>query len=126
MQKSTCDPKVKDFAARVPLEDMCISAISIGEICFGLEKLPPGTKKHELSLWLYAQLPEWFKNRVISLDSEVLIEWGRIRARADRTIPALDALIAAAAISRRCILITRNTKDFEGIAGLELLNPWEG
>jgi predicted nucleic acid-binding protein len=40
-------------------------------------------------------------------------------------IAALDAQIAAIARSRRAILATRNTTDFEG-CGVRLVNPWIG
>jgi predicted nucleic acid-binding protein len=124
MQKPDCNPKVRAFTDRIPLEEMFLCALTIGEICFGIEKLPPGKKKHELSLWLYVQLPEWFRNRVIPLDEECILEWGRLSARAKRTLPYKDSLIAAAAITHHLTLITRNTKDFEDIGGLNLLNPW--
>ncbi len=41
---------------------------------------------------------------------------------AGRALPHIDAKIAASAIARRLMLVTRNLKDFEGIAGLRLSN----
>ena len=35
-----------------------------------------------------------------------------------------DAIIAAIVLANQFILVTRNTKDFEGMEGLVLLNPW--
>ena len=125
MQKSNCNPKVKAFTDEIPVEDMYICAITIGELCYGVEKLPPGKKKHELMLWLYTKLPEWFYGRVISLDTDTMTEWGKIRAKAVRTMPVVDSLIASAAISRHMTLVTRNTDDFEDIEGIMLANPWE-
>jgi len=124
MQKSNCNPNVKSFIEKIPVEDMFISAISMGELCYGMEKLPPGKKKHELLIWLYTQVADWFKDRVIALDTEVLLEWGKLRARAGRTMPALDSLIAAAAITHHMTLVTRNVKDFKDIEGINLINPW--
>ncbi|GHV95291.1 ribonuclease VapC [Spirochaetia bacterium] len=125
MQKSNCNQKVRVFTDGLPLEDMFICTLSIGEICFGIERLPPGKKKHELSLWLYTQLPEWFKGRVISLDTEVMLEWGRLRSRTGRTLPVADSLFAAAAITHHLTILTRNIKDFADIPGLNAVNPWE-
>jgi predicted nucleic acid-binding protein len=124
MQKSNCNPNVKSFIEKIPVEDMFICAISMGELCYGMEKLPPGKKKHELLIWLYTQVADWFKDRVIALDTEVLLEWGKLRARAGRTMPALDSLIAAAAITHHMTLVTRNVKDFKDIEGINLINPW--
>ena len=47
----------------------------------------------------------------------------------DGMIPALlsrkyDAIIAATALVHGFSLVTRNTKDFETIKGLPLINPW--
>ena len=104
---------------------MFLCAVSIGEISFGVEKLPCGKKKHDLTVWLYTKLSEWFNGRIISLDTETMAEWGRLRARTERTLPAVDSLIASAALTHHMTLVTRNTKDFEDIEGIMLINPWE-
>jgi predicted nucleic acid-binding protein len=124
-QKSKCDNKVKSFLDALTWEEVYISAITVGEICYGIEKLPAGKKKHELSIWLYTEMPQWFDGRIVVLDDEVLLEWGKLCARAGRTLPVADSLIAAAAIVHHMFLVTRNTKDFDGIEGLNLINPWE-
>jgi predicted nucleic acid-binding protein len=125
MQKSHCNQRVKAFIGGINPEDLYICSITIGELCYGVEKLPAGKKKHELAVWLYSTLPEWFTGRVISLDTDVLEEWGKIRARSDRTMPAVDMMIASAAITHHMTLVTRNTGDFDGVEGLMLINPWE-
>jgi len=124
MQKSKCNQNVISFMDKIPVEDMFISVISMGELCYGMEKLPPGKKKHELAIWLYTQVTEWFKDRVIALDTDVLLEWGKIRAHSGRTMPVIDSLIAAAAITHHMTLVTRNVKDFKDIEGISLINPW--
>jgi predicted nucleic acid-binding protein len=47
MQKPHCAPKVKAFLDGLAGEDLYISSITVGEICYGVEKLPAGKKKHE-------------------------------------------------------------------------------
>jgi len=125
MRKPHCNPKVKAFIDGLAGEDLYICSITIGEICYGIEKLPPGKKKHDLNVWLYSKLPEWFGGRVISLDTDVMTEWGKIRANTERTMPVVDIMIASAAITYHLTLVTRNTVDFDGIEGLMLINPWE-
>ena len=124
MQKSGCNQDVRAFIEQIPAEDMFICVISMGELCYGMEKLPPGKKKHELAIWLYTHVTDWFRDRVIPLDTEVLLEWGKLRARAGRTLPVVDSQIAAAAITHHMTLVTRNVKDFEDIEGISLINPW--
>jgi predicted nucleic acid-binding protein len=125
MQKPHCNQKVRAFIDQIPVENIFICSIVLGELSYGVEKLPAGKKKHELSIWLYTALPEWFRGRIIDLDTDAMTEWGIIRAKAGRTMPVVDSLIASAAIAHHMTLLTRNTKDFEGIEGLMIINPWE-
>jgi predicted nucleic acid-binding protein len=46
------------------------------------------------------------------------------RARGGRAISVPDAQIAAIAVAGGLTLATRNVKDFEGIDGLELVDPF--
>jgi len=125
IQKTNCSEKVKTFTDNLNSEDLYIPAITLGELCYGIEKMPYGKKKHELSIWLYTELPHWFERRIVEFDTEVMQEWGKIRAVTERTLPTVDSLIAAAAIVHHMFLVTRNTKDFEDIEGINLINPWE-
>jgi toxin FitB len=44
--------------------------------------------------------------------------------RSGRPIDTADAQIAAIALAAQLTLVTRNTKDFEGINDLQVINPW--
>jgi len=125
LYKSNCDKNVKSLMDSINWKNVYISAITVGELCYGIERLPNSKKKHELSIWLYTQLPISFKNRIITLDSDVFIEWGRLRARIKRTLPFYDSIIAAIALFHNLTLVTRNTKDYEDIENLNLINPWD-
>jgi predicted nucleic acid-binding protein len=103
-----------------------ISAVSIGEVSLGVERLPPGRKKTEFTYFLNTQIPEWFEDRIVSLDDRVMREWGRMCVQAGRTLPILDSLIAASALVHSLTILTRNTRDFVDIEGLLLVNPWHG
>lgn len=54
----------------------------------------------------------------IPVDSPIAERAGRIRRTSPVRLP--DALIAATAIERRLVLVTRNVRDFEGIQGLRI------
>jgi predicted nucleic acid-binding protein len=49
-----------------------------------------------------------------------------ITLRQQRKMSLGDALIAATAIDHELTLATRNTKDFDWISGLTLINPMDG
>jgi predicted nucleic acid-binding protein len=40
-------------------------------------------------------------------------------------MPVIDTLIAATAIVHHLTLVTRNTKDFESLEGIMVVNPFE-
>jgi predicted nucleic acid-binding protein len=125
IQKRNSNPQVIAFIGSLEPDTLYTSAVTIGELSIGVERLPTGKKKTELLYFIDTQVPEWFGNRIIPLDSDIMREWGRICAHTGRTLPIMDSLIAATAITRRLILLTRNTQDFDGIENLLLLNPWE-
>jgi len=115
---------VKAFVGSLREDDIHISVLSVGEIAFGIEKLPPGPKKTELRVWLSQKLPERFGSRIIALETDIMAEWGRLQAKTPN-LPVFDSLIAASALARRLTVVTRNVRDFERIEGLILLNPWK-
>jgi predicted nucleic acid-binding protein len=125
IQKRNSNPRVIAFIGSLKLDNLYTSAVTIGELSIGVERLPQGKKKTELLYFIDTQIPEWFGNHIIPLDSEIMREWGRMCAKTGRTLPIMDSLIAATAITRRLTLLTRNTQDFEGIEDLLTLNPWE-
>ena len=61
--------------------------------------------------------------RVIPLEDEIANLTMDLRRKYKIKLP--DAIIAATALYYDLILVTRNEKDFEGIKGLEIYNPFE-
>ena len=59
---------------------------------------------------------------VIELESAIKIKAAEIRKLYKIKLP--DAIIAATSLIYNLTLITRNTKDFEDIEGLKILNIW--
>ena len=125
LAKPQPDQRVVDWFNQVNEAHMYISVISLGEIRHGLEKLPEGRKKNDLILWIDS-VQEVFHHQTWPLDDEIALKWGEltaIRSKAGKPLPMADGQIAATAHIKGAILITRNTKDFEGLA-IQTLNPW--
>ena len=59
---------------------------------------------------------------IFDLTDEIVDETIKIRKLCKTKLP--DAIIAATALIYGFSLITRNTKDFENISDLKLINPW--
>ena len=104
-----------------------ISVLTIGELHKGIEKLPESKRKEELHNWVENDLKERFWNRIIDIDLQVAMMWGKIQGmteRIGRPMPAIDSLIAATGITHHVTVVTRNTSDMKE-SGVVLLNPWE-
>ena len=115
--------KVVEWFESVSDQDLYLSALTIGEIRKGIEKIQNSEKKEKIRLWLDQELPSWFDNRILAIDKHVANKWGLIQSKTTKTLPAIDSLIAATALHFDLILVTRNVKDFD-YPGLEIINPF--
>ncbi|MCC7117546.1 MAG: type II toxin-antitoxin system VapC family toxin [Anaerolineales bacterium] len=120
------NPYVIEFVDALDQDDVFLSVITIGEIAKGIEKLPNSKRKRELEQWLKEDLLIRFEENIISLDTSILMKWGELSAKLEKTgitLPAMDSLIAATTLAHKLILVTRNQDDFEE-TGVEIVNPW--
>jgi predicted nucleic acid-binding protein len=109
--------------AEVEDKALYLSVLTLGELRRGVEKLSTGKRKEKLRRWLEHELPTWFGDRLLPIDSGVADQWGRLEQAAPRTLPAVDSLLAATALHHHLRLVTRNIADFD-VPGLEKVNPW--
>ncbi len=120
------NPNVIHWLTTQPIETLYLSAISIGEISKGINKMPESQRKTNLETWLYQDLLVRFDCRILSLNVEVMLAWGDLVGKLQTqglALPILDSLIAATAIHQRLRLVTRNEKDFNK-TGLTIVNPF--
>ena len=115
------------FFAPVARNAMCISAITKAEIMLGIALLPQGQKRAALAQAAQAMFDAEFKGRVMVFDAATAEIYAQIvaeRSALGRPMSTEDAQIAATALQHDMPLVTRNTRDFERIPGLQLINPW--
>lgn len=95
-------------------EALFLSVLTIGEIRQGIEQLRRRDRPQadRLGLWL-DELGRHYADRLLPVDQAVAEEWGRLRAR--RSVPVIDALMAATARVHGLTLVTRNEKDVAGL-----------
>jgi tRNA(fMet)-specific endonuclease VapC len=95
---------------------LCISAITEGELLFGLAKRPDAKRLHVV-------VQEFLRRvDVLPWDSTVTPHYGTVRAELERrgkTLAPLDLLIATHALSVGAVLVT-NDQAFYQMAGLSV------
>ena len=88
--------------------------------------MPPGRRRAELDGWVRDKLLPRFENRIVPVDVATADAWGAVMAESRRSganMTVLDAFIAATALSRELVLLTRNTRHFTW-CGVQVLDPW--
>jgi toxin FitB len=108
-------------------EKLFLSAITVGEIQHGIERLPESHRKTELTTWINNGLIARFGQRVLPLDAQTMFLWGSLVARMEKAgqpMALMDSLIVASALQHNLIMVTRNINDFLP-CGIQVTNPWE-
>jgi len=103
--------------------DLFVDSIIMGELCIGVQALPPGRKR--------ARLEEWFEALVETIeclpwDVTISRRWVRLVVdlkRKGQPLPLLDWMIAATALAHGLTVATRNTRDFKK-AGVKVVDPF--
>ncbi|MCY3766316.1 MAG: type II toxin-antitoxin system VapC family toxin [Gemmatimonadetes bacterium] len=125
--KKAPSSKVTQWLERQDELSLFLSVITFGELHKGIGQLQAGRKQRELYEWVEGQLNRRFTGRILGIDKDVAVRWGEISAvagRVGRTVPVLDGLLAATALTFGLTFVTRNT-DHVLETGVRLLDPWE-
>jgi predicted nucleic acid-binding protein len=80
-----------------------------------------------LLYWLKTEVSNRFAERILPFDDQAATLWGEWNGaggQRGRSYPILDSQIAAIAARFECVLVTRNTKDIDGLP-IDSLNPWD-
>jgi toxin FitB len=103
--------------------ETAISAISVGEMALGIERLPDSKRRRMLER-AFAFLHQDYGGRILDFTEGVAVEWARLIAEAQRRgrhLSVLDSQIEATAIHFGLAIVTRNEKDFFH----KVFNPWK-
>lgn len=127
LRKPNRSSNVVRWVSGIPVEDLHLSVITIGEIAKGIAKQrslgSPSTTAHAeaLQAWLDRTLSD-YSERIMPVDVAIATRWGRLIA-AHPQFPT-DMLIAATALDRGFTVATRNVDHFTP-AGVDVVNPFE-
>lgn len=109
-------PDVTRRVVAVPMASLCISAITEGELLFGLAKRSEAKRLHLVVREFLRRVD------VLPWDSAAAAQYGMVRAdlaRLGKLLAPLDLLIAAHALCKGAVLVT-NDRAFHQIADLHI------
>jgi toxin FitB len=117
---------VLDWLAAQEPSSVFTTTITLAEVLYGIETLPPGKRRMRLLAAVEKMFAAEFEGRILPFDEDAARAFAAIVAARDaagRPISQCDAMIAAIARSHRAAVATRNTADFQK-CGIAVLNPW--
>ncbi|RRJ88655.1 type II toxin-antitoxin system VapC family toxin [Gulosibacter macacae] len=117
------DAGVRTWVAERNPSDLGISVITVLEIELGISRLArrDAAQAKRIQAWLESHLLDVFDGRIIPVDISVARHAARLHVPDPR--PERDALIAATALSRGLVVVTRNVADFNPM-DVAVINPW--
>ncbi len=119
------NPGLMNWMQSADEDRIFISAVTLAEMSYSLERLSIGRRRSQLERWLQHDLPLRFENRILPIDERVAQAWGVTISKGEsrgRPIGVIDGFIAATAEIHDLTLITRNTSDFHFLT--LVLSPW--
>ena len=114
------------YVDRMPSE-LYLASMTIGELLRGANKLADETRKLQLVDWIDNTVIPQFHGRILSFDTHAAREWGELMGSNDakgKTLPSMDAQIAAIARVNQLRVVSRNVKDFGRMLD-SVINPFE-
>ena len=121
-RRSRADSGVIAFLSAADAAGLFLSVLTLGELRKGVaaKRRSDPVAADQLGAWVDG-IEMNFADRVLPVDTATARHWGE--RSAEQSLPVIDTLIAATAISHGLTLVTRNTRDVE-TTGAPLLNPW--
>lgn len=113
---------IKQKIRQVGIDACFLSEINVAELLFGVEN--SSEHRRQLNRQQFESFQGIFKGRILQI-SEVLNEYDRQKTglrRKGRPIDDFDLLTGSTAIVHNLILVTRNTRHFTNMPGIQLQN----
>ena len=108
-------PRILVELRKHPLEDLCISSITMAELEYGCDR-SADPAKNRLALTEFLS-----PFTLLSFDESAACVYGKVRTGLEKVgtpIGSMDLLIASHAVSQQMIVVTNNTREFNRVEGL--------
>ena len=118
--------KVLAFVAAQPLDLLYISAVTLAEIRFGIERVSDAGRRAELKEWLAHKVRPMFEGRVLAITEDIMFKWRLLvedGRKARHTFSQPDLIIAATALHHGLTVVSRDVSDYQK-ARAPAFNPW--
>ena len=125
LMKAEPSPRVLAWVRTRDNRELRMTAITVAEILYGIERLPNGRKKTAIRT-AAVEVFSRFAEEILAFDAPAAPFYAEIVGGRDRQgapISGYDAQIAAICRAHAATLATRNVKDFDDV-GIEVTNPW--
>ena len=119
--------RVVEWMDQQNVETLYLTAITVGELRYGIAVLPDGKRRTVLRERLETEVLGLFKGRILSYDIAASEAYGVLMARAKGrglSIGTADGNIAAIAKSNVMKVATRDASPFIA-SDVEVINPWQ-
>lgn len=120
-------PNVLQWVAEQHEDTLFLSVLTFGELQKGISKLKDQARSERLQAWVDQDLAYRFKGRILPIDLEISLMWGKLQGKSElhgSPLPVMDSLIAATALAHHLIVVTRNVRDLERCQ-VQVFNPWK-
>jgi predicted nucleic acid-binding protein len=118
--------KVIAFVAAQPLDLLYVSAVTLAEIRFGIERVSGASRRAELTDWLAHKVRPMFEGRVLAITEDIMFKWRLLvedGRKSGHTFSQPDLIIAATALHHGLTVVSRDVSDYQK-ARAPVLNPW--
>ena len=113
-------PSLNAKLLKIITDDICISAVTIGELEYGIAKSHWGERNKRITKTFIANF------NILPFDAQDAICFGKIRnflTKRGAPIGYYDLMIASQAVAKKLTLITHNTREFCRVPNL-LVEDW--
>ncbi|HBX80559.1 MAG TPA: VapC toxin family PIN domain ribonuclease [Propionibacteriaceae bacterium] len=127
VMKAEPSPHVLAWQASIAPADLGICAVTVEEIERGIALMASGRRRRDLERrWRY--IVSSYSDKVLAYGAPEATRTAAVlvsRRKVGRPMHLADAMVAGICLAGNHTLATRNVNDFDGIPGLNVVNPFE-
>jgi predicted nucleic acid-binding protein len=126
MMRLAFSEAVADWLDRQDETSIWITSVTVLEVRTGIETLPPGRRRDNLSVDFERFLDSFIQGRVVAFDTGAAHAAAKLtadRRRAGRPGDLRDTMIAGIAVTSGATVAPRNTRHFADVP-VNVIDPW--